>query len=147
MNLGELFTTDQWERFDSLPPPLQKMLVDSKKSEYQLYSKRYQRNCGALGSDLNHIWTDKLVKYVIKEIEKIKKTDEFIGSQRRKDTEFQAYVILAKNLFKILEKDNQFVVKNWKTLGKSGQEKIIQSYAKAYQAAVHRHKKKKVKKI
>ncbi len=145
-SLADLFTVDMWEDFDSLPLPLQAFEVRHMKQRYEQYSKRYQRNSGALSIDPEHIWGERQINYVIGEVKAIKATDEFRNRQKRKGTEFQAYVILTERLFEKLAKKQMYVEKNWKTLGKSGQKKIIERYAKAYQAAVRRHKDKKNKK-
>lgn len=142
-NLADLFIADLWEDFDALPLPLQALEVQYMKEKYEQYSKRYQRNCGALSVDPENIWTDESITHVLNEVEKIKSSNDFLQRQGRKGTDFQAYVIYTENLFKMLAKDNIYVEKNWKTLGNNGQKKIINAYAKAYKQAVYRYNKKK----
>ena len=144
MGIADIFITDQWEEFDELPLPLQKLTMQQKKLDYELHLSRYRKNLGA-STGRPKTWPDQLLENIFKEVQEISKTDSYKEKKdpREKDPGITAYEIMLQNLYET--DDMKTMISDWKvddrTLRnwKKGHKKV----AKAIKVRVDEHIKKK----
>jgi hypothetical protein len=95
--LGRLFTGTYFEEFDRLSLQEQKLRVMSLKAKCELYSERFEKNCGP-GGGRPPKWSDEEIADVQQRIAVIIASSEYRNKKTPKNAGILAYEILAESL-------------------------------------------------
>lgn len=141
VNIADIFIQELlFEEFDSKPIGLQELEVWALEEKYELYKKRLQKNKGSnAGAKKKH--SDETIEFLIGEVEKVKKSNEFLKRKRKNETDITAYVMLVETVLKDPETEELFLDKKWISSYQAARNDEIKRIAKSFQQAVYRYKK------
>lgn len=141
MNLGEIFTTDQWAEFNSLPLPIQEWKAKYYLKMHRLHMNQFEKNKKNLvKKGRPKKWADDELEDISMQISEIMKSQEYKNRKDPREKDITAYVIWAEQFFDGSNYDETFPDDGLKKPSSALRNKEIRKLAKSVKERVDKYK-------